>query len=117
MYGQIEMENMSHLSALWPDYQGEEGTHHTQGGRPTKLILLFWTRSQEGHKAPMRLVSVRVPKGTPIYKVRSLINFIEHELYDMYGYGQRANMVLVGDELSTEFRLDRNLPVSGVTYV
>jgi len=129
----IPVENMNHLAMSFPlarelDPNGDGSLHSRQQVmKPIKLQLLFIVPTPENldynfldrppvEKLP-RFVSVRVPKGVPVAKVRLLISYIEGELQDIFGRSKRANFVMVCDGDSDLWSYSFDLPTIGVAYV
>lgn len=115
------VEDMSHLAdGFVPEGSGEHPSQ--KNSRPIKVKLLFFVTLAEDDPyrtddTPCKLVSVRVPKGTPIYRLRMLIGHIERELRSIYHEAQRTQAILEADENSDRWSLSFNLPMYGVTYV
>lgn len=110
-------ENMSHLlsGSEYENYSTDE-LHYSQISKLSiKVILLFWYPGEE--TSPLKLASIKIPKGTPVSKVRGLINFIETRLTEHFGPSKRANLVLRAEEGSDEYKVVFDLPLSGVSYV
>jgi hypothetical protein len=114
----INIESMSHLTSGFPGLvEGEEeGVHPSQQTKiKIKLSLIFVIPGEEDS---FRLVSVRVPRGIPIAKLRLLIRYLENQLQDIYGKSKRANFVLVSDDnLVENWRVEFDLPTFGVVYI
>lgn len=116
------IENYSHLlNGSEFEEKGSssvEDLHFSQKDkRPISLILLFWIPGVEGFDMPLRLASVRVPAGTPIGRVRPLINYMELKLTEIIGPAKRANVVLRNDGNESIWETFYDLPLNGVYYV
>lgn len=124
----IPIENMSHLTSAFPLRAEPEDIHATQQTKKKiKLTLLFVVpgemsgesinfEDQRPESLP-RIVSIRVPRGVPVAKIRMFIRFIEDQLHEIYGKSKRLNFVMVGDEDSNNWVYEFELPTFGVVYV
>lgn len=122
VFDEIVVQNMGYLLAgtqFETDPFADLKPHHTQQNtKGIKLVLYFVALSppDEEPRIP-RLYSVRVPRGTPIFRLRSLIKYFEMELTKLYGPAQRVNFVYSADEESENWEMQFELPLSGVSYV
>jgi len=135
MLSKLEVEDLSYLTATFlASKSGDESLHPTQrsAGRQINLKLLFavpafndkeekpWNASpglDYIKEAPVKLVSIHVPRGIPIYKIRHLIKHVESELRDIYTDAKRLNIVLFKDDGSDVWEYAFELPTYGVAYV
>jgi hypothetical protein len=116
MFTTMEVENLNHLADSWPMVSDDEIHSSQKNAQPIKVVLLFWITGENG-TSPIRLAAVRVPRGTPISKLRHFISFIEEQLTAIYSYGKRANILLTAPEDSEKWEKTHNLPMYGVMYV
>jgi len=137
MLNKFEVEDMSYLTDQFTSPKvNDEAPHASQkAGKPIHMKLLFAvphpaikenieqpglidTPEMEYVKdEPIRIVSVNVPKGTPIYRVRNLVRYCEGELRQIFGVCKRVNFVLIKAEESDSWEHSFDLPMYGVTYV
>jgi len=135
MLNKLEVEDLSYLTGTFPAGKSiEESLHPTQrsAGRQIHLKLLFavpaWSEKEakpwEADKdlefmkeAPVKIVSISVPRGIPIYKIRHLIKHVEGELREIYLDAKRLNTVLIKEEGSDVWSYAFELPTYGVAYV
>jgi len=134
MITSIHVENFSHLASTFhhrdEEYRDVDGFHPSQkGSRRIKLVLLFLIPAaitdevnvlpeEEQHPELLpRIASVRVPRGTPIYKVRNLIKYLEKQLSEIYGKASRLNFILTCEDGSENWSYEHELPTYDVVYV
>lgn len=137
MLNKIEVEDMTYLTDQFAAPKVSEGEPHAsqKAGKPIHMKLLFAVPhpaikdSEETpglldtpemlyvKDEPMRFVAVNVPKGTPIYRVRNLVRYVEGELRGIFGECKRVNFVFIKDEDSDTWKHSFDLPMYGVTYV
>jgi hypothetical protein len=117
----LDIENMDHLAEGF--YYADGESHWSQKDkRPISCKLLFLvplTRefSLFNPEVPGKIVSVRVPKGLPIYRFRALIIDLETQLTEIYGVAKRINHVLVRDDSSPDWKFTSQMPLYEVSYV
>jgi hypothetical protein len=108
----LQIESMDHLVSSFQFTEGD--IHHSQHDKTmVKLKLLFWIPDEF---ESFKLVSVRVPRGLPVYRIRAFIKYMEDQLEDLYGEAKRANASLTAWEDSTTWLLEFELPVYRVQY-
>jgi hypothetical protein len=136
MITSILIENFSHLAYTFHQRDGEyrdvDGFHPSQkGSKRIKLVLLFVIPAAISEEAAFlslnkedqdpnllpRIASVRVPKGTPIYKVRGIIKFIEKQLTEIYGKASRLNFIMTCEDESENWSYVHHLPTYDVVYI
>lgn len=94
----------------------------SRNGTRIKMKLLFivskWENDEDfDEQCPCQIVTVQVPKGCPIYRVRGLINHIEKQLRGLYKDAKRLNFVLIAKENTDHWRTELDLPTYDVVYV
>jgi hypothetical protein len=120
MLSKLDIEDMSHLGA---SFNVPDTLHHSQQqSNKIKVKLFFMVGvSDEEHEAcpevALKLVSIRIPTGIPIYRVRGFISHMESELQKIYGQAKRTNFVFTAPEGSNFWSHDFQLPLYGVYYI
>jgi hypothetical protein len=125
----IAVEDLSHYASDFDEtshYRGDEGLHPTQRGiKKIKLMLLFIIPDQGESAADVllseglpRIAAVRVPRGTPMYRLRALIKCVEKKLEDTYRTRvKRLNLCLTCQEDSSDWVYSLELPRESVFYL
>ena len=91
-----------------------------QSMKPIRVKLFFSIPVSEEERSlnrdvPMKLVTVKLPKGLPVYRVRSFVKHIEKELLQTYGASKRVNFCFVSEERGP-WTYDHDIPTLGVVY-
>lgn len=122
-------ESFSHLVDLWNSSPGSStGTgylHHRQYNM-TKMKGLVVFRVMENSPedeeptlefCPIRLITVPLPFGISMPRVRLFVNFCEDQLRDIYKDVDRVNFYFVREESTNLWTCAKTLPTVGVAYV
>ena len=121
MVDQIDIEIVSHVGDSFPlKERDDEYVHWSQVNcKRMQLMVLFAARKL--HVNEPLLLAVKIPRNLPIFKVRPFIRHCEQKLMATYGLTKRTNFVLVNHEVNGEltgnWELELDLPVSSVQYI
>lgn len=109
------IESMDHLGHEFENYGVE---HYTQENKSAIYCkLLFHIGAERGH-TPSNLVSIKIPKGLPIGRLRTFVTAMETELTNLYSFpAKRANIVWVRSELDRQYTFSFDMPLFGVKFL
>jgi len=106
------IEDVSHLAPEQKEYP-----HHTQTGEHLYVKALFFVTDHNQENEPLRLLSVRIPKYTSIFRLREVLGQIEDSIREVYGEPMPAGVCLVRKEGENQWIARKKIPTLNVLYV
>lgn len=111
----MNIESMDHLGYLFENFGTEHYTQENKQAIYCKLLFHVW---QDDEHEPSKVVSIKIPKGLPIGRLRSFVIAMETELSSIYVLpAKRANIVWVKGETETKYKPSFDMPLYGVKFL